>query len=61
MSLVSPALPGWLQGRDCVFPVLYNGQFLLAAGGGSLSSRIIGRLFLLREEILLGLHPDWLG
>lgn len=50
-----------MQSSDCVLPVLYNGQFLLVAGGGPLSSRVVGRLFLLREKVLLGVHPDRLG
>lgn len=61
MLFVLCPLPGWLQSSDCVLPVLYNGQLLLAAGGRPLSSRIVGGLFLLREEVLLGLHPDRLG
>lgn len=52
---------GWLQSSDCVLPVLYNGQFLLAAGGRPLSSCTVGCLFLLREEVFLGLYSDWLG
>lgn len=52
---------GWLQSGDGVLPVLHYGQFLLAAGGRSLSPCIVGRFFLFWEEVLLGLHPDWLG
>lgn len=54
-------LTDWLQGSDCFLPVLYNGQLLLAPGGGPLSSCTFGCLFLLWEEVLLGLYPDRLG
>lgn len=57
----SVLLPGWLQSRHCVFSVWRDGQFLLAACRGPLSSCTTGRFFLLWEEILLGLHYDRLG
>lgn len=59
--MILPPHAGWLQSCDGLLPVLYNGQLLLATGGRPLSSRAAGRLLLLREEVLLGLHPDWLG
>lgn len=52
---------GWLQSCDCVFPVLHYGKLLLAASRRSVSSCFVGRLLLLREEVLLVVHSDWLG
>lgn len=59
--MLVPVCAGRLQGGDGVLPVLHHGQLLLAAGGRPLPSRPAGRLLLLGEEVLLGLHPDWLG
>lgn len=58
-GLCSPA--GGLQGGDGFLPVWHHGELLLAAGGGHLPSHSVGRFLLLREEILLVVHSDWLG
>lgn len=55
------SLPGGLQGHDGFLPVLCHGQLLLAAGGGVVPSHPPGHFLLLREEILLVVHPDRLG
>lgn len=52
---------GWLQSCHHLLPILHYGEFLLAPSRGPVPPRPIGCLFLLREEILLVVHPDWLG
>ncbi len=52
---------GWLQSCDCLFPVLHYGKLLLAASRRSVSSCSVGRLLLLREEVLLVVHSDCWG
>lgn len=58
---VVSSLPGRLQSHDGFLPVLRHGQLLLAPGGGVVSSHPVGHLLLLREEVLLVVHLDWLG
>lgn len=42
-------------------PVQHPGQLLLAAGGGHVSADAACLDFCLSEEILLVVHPDWMG
>lgn len=47
---------------SCGFlPVQHPGQLLLAAGGGHVSADAAGADLRLTEEILLVVHPDWMG
>lgn len=61
LNLPSLLPAGRLQGSGGLLPVLYHGQLLLAAGGGSLPTHPAGRLLLLRTEVLLGVHTHRLG
>ena len=58
---VSLSSQGGLQGCVGLLSVWDHGQLLLAAGGGFVPLCTIGCFLLLGEEVLLVLHPDWLG
>lgn len=55
------ASTGGLQGHDGFLPVRHHGELLLAASGGLLPSHPAGRFLLLWEEVLLVVHPYWMG
>ena len=58
---VSLSPQGGLQSRVGLLSIWDHGQLLLAAGGGFVPLRAIGCFLLFGEEVLLVLHPDWLG